>query len=64
MQASDRLAQLDQRFVDIYEAARAKVVERQQQIALIVIRDDDLLVYRHNRALERFPGLMPPLYKR
>jgi hypothetical protein len=64
MQGSDRLANLDQRFVDIYEAARAKVVDRQKQIALIVIQDNDLLLYRHDRALERFPGLMPPLYNK
>jgi hypothetical protein len=38
MQASERLAELDQRFVDIYEAARARTVERQKQIALIVIQ--------------------------
>jgi hypothetical protein len=38
MQASKRLAELDQRFVDIYEAARARIVERQKQIAQIVIQ--------------------------
>jgi hypothetical protein len=64
MPGSEWLASLDQHFVDIYEAARAKVVERQKQIALIVIQDDDLLLYRHGRALERFPGLMPPLYNK
>jgi hypothetical protein len=64
MPGSDRLAHLDQCFVDIYEAARAKVVERQKQIALIVIDDDDLLLYRGDRALERFSGLMPPLYNK
>jgi hypothetical protein len=56
MQASERLAELDQRFVGIYEAARTRIVERQKQIALIVIHDDDLLLYRHDRAMERFPG--------
>ncbi len=56
------MAELDQRFIDIYAAARARIVDRQKQIALIVIRDDDLLLYRHDRALERFPGLIPPLY--
>jgi hypothetical protein len=64
MQASERLAELDQRFVDIYEAARARIVERQKQIALIVIQDDDLLLYRHERPMERFPGLIPPLYNK
>ncbi|MEZ5829471.1 MAG: hypothetical protein R3D01_14330, partial [Hyphomicrobiales bacterium] len=55
---------LDQRFVDIYKATRTKVVERQKQIALIVIQDDDLLFYREGHALERFSGLMPPLYNK
>lgn len=64
MSDSDQLAQLDQHFVDIYEVARAKTVERQKQEALIVIQDDDLLLYRHGHALERFPGLMPPLYNK
>jgi hypothetical protein len=64
MSDSDQLAQLDRRFMDIYEAARARVVERQKHIALIVIQDDDLLLYRHGHALERFPGLMPPLYNK
>jgi chorismate mutase len=64
MDNSDKLAQLDQHFVDIYEAARANVVERQKQVALIVIDNDDLLLYRHGCALERFPGLMPPLYNK
>lgn len=64
MDANEQLAQLDQHFVDIYEAARTKVVERQKHEALIVIQDDDLLFYRTGHALERFPGLMPPLYNK
>jgi len=62
MENRDVLADLDQRFVDIYEATRAKVVERQKEIALIVILNDDLMLYRHDRAMERFTGLRPPLY--
>jgi|GEM_PF-1609948 len=62
MDTRDTLAHLDQRFIDIYEAARAEVMERQREIALIVILDDDLMLYRHERAMERFPGLRPPLY--
>jgi len=64
MEDSDKLAQLDQHFVDIYEVARAKVLERQKHEALIVIQDDDLLFYRTGNALERFSGLMPPLYNK
>jgi hypothetical protein len=56
------LEDLDQRFVAIYEAARAKVLEQQQQKALIVIDDDVLLLYREDHAVQRFPGLRPPLY--
>lgn len=62
MDDSEQLSRLDQRFVDIYEAARTKVVERQKQEALIVIQDDSLMLFRRGRAMERFPGLMPPLY--
>lgn len=62
MDSAEKIAQLDQRFVDIYEATRAQEVERQKQRALIVIQDDDVLLYRHDRAMERFPGLRPPLY--
>lgn len=62
MDRADQLAQLDQRFVDIYEAARGLEVERQKQRALIVMQDDDVLLYRHDRAMERFAGLTPPLY--
>lgn len=62
MNGSEKFSHLDQCFVDIYEAARAKMVERQKQEALIVIQDDDLLLFRRDRVMERFPGLMPPLY--
>ena len=64
MDGSEQLSRLNQRFVDIYEVARAKVVERQKQEALIVIQDDSLLLFRRERAMERFPGLMPPLYNK
>ncbi len=60
MDTADQLAQLDQRFVDIYEAARGLQVERQKERALIVMQDDDVLL--HDRAMERFAGLRPPLY--
>ena len=62
MQGSTRLSQLDQQFVDIYEATRAREVERQKNVALIVIQDDEMMLYRYGRAMERFFGLMPPLY--
>jgi len=64
LDGSEQLSRLNQRFVDIYEVARAKVVERQKQEALIVIQDDSLLLFRRDRAMERFPGLMPPLYNK
>lgn len=56
------LEDLDHHFVDIYEAARAKVLERQKQKALIVIDDDQLLLYRGGHPVETFTGLRPPLY--
>lgn len=45
MENRDALADLDQRFVDIYVATRAKVVERQKEIVLVVILNDDLMFY-------------------
>ncbi|MGA9442065.1 MAG: hypothetical protein WBV18_01355 [Methyloceanibacter sp.] len=46
MENRDVLADLDQRFVDIYLATRAKVVERPKEIALVVILNDDLMFCR------------------
>ena len=45
MENRDALADLDQRFVDIDVATRAKVVERQKEIVLVVILNDDLIFY-------------------
>jgi hypothetical protein len=62
MSDESNLERLDRRFTEIYEAARARVLERQKQRALIVIDDDVLLLYRTGHPVERFPGLRPPLY--
>lgn len=62
MEDREILKDLDQRFVDIYEATRSAVVEGQKEIALIVIDDDDLMLYRHDHPMERFTGLRPPRY--
>ncbi len=62
MSGTDNLDRLDKRFTEIYEAARARVLEGQKQKALIVINDDDLLLFRTGHGVERFPGLRPPLY--
>ena len=58
----ERLERLDRRFVEIYEETRAKVVEQQKETALIVIDGDELLLYRRNHPIQRFPGLQPPPY--
>jgi len=62
MDEDSNLERLDHRFTEIYEAARAKVLEGQKQKALIVIDNDALLLYRTGHAVEKFPGLRPPLY--
>jgi hypothetical protein len=62
MAGSKNIEHLDQCFMNIYEAARARVLHRQKQKALIVIDDDVLLLYRGGRAVEKFPGLRPHLY--
>lgn len=62
MSDTSQLEELDQRFMAIYEAARAKLLDRQKQKALIVIDDDVLLLYRTGHPVQSFPGLRPPLY--
>lgn len=62
MSIESNLQRLDRHFMAIYEAARAKVLERQKQKALIVIDDDVLLLYRTGHPVEEFPGLRPLLY--
>jgi len=62
MGEGSNLERLDLLFTQIYEAARANVLEAQKQKALIVIDDDVLELYRTGHPVERFPGLRPPLY--
>ncbi len=59
---ASNLERLDRLFTQVYEAARARVLEKQKQKALIVIDDDVLLLYRTGHPVEEFPGLRPPLY--
>jgi len=51
----NNLDNLDQHFVAIYEAVRAKVLDRQKQKALIVIDDDTLLLYGAGHPVEASP---------
>ncbi len=60
----EQLEQFDQIFAKIYEGTRARTVEQQQKKALIVIDGDELLLYRRNHPVQRFPGLQPPLYNK
>ena len=62
MDTESNLERLDRHFTAIYEAERARVLQRQMDKALIVIDDDVLLLYRTGHPVERFPGLRPPLY--
>jgi hypothetical protein len=58
------LEQLDDRFTEIYEAARARVVEMQKRKALIVIDYDELRLYYGDGMQQNFPGLETPIYKK
>lgn len=60
----EALQRLDQHFVEIYETARAELVERQERAALIVINGDALLLYRGDQPVQTFSGLEPPLYNK
>jgi hypothetical protein len=59
---SDVLEKLDERFVRIYEAARAERLAHEKRKGLIVVQDDVLLLYRGDEPVRQFTGLEPPLY--
>ncbi|MGI9403218.1 MAG: hypothetical protein ACR2OF_01760 [Hyphomicrobium sp.] len=56
--------QLDDRFIEIYEAARARVVDMQKRKALIVIDHDVLQLYYGDGVEQDFPGLETPIYNK
>jgi len=58
------LQQLDDRFIEIYEAARARVVESQKRKALIVVHRDLLRLYHGDDLSQDFPGLETPIYNK
>ena len=61
---SERLESLDDRFVQIYEAARAELVEHEKRKGLIVIQDDAMLLYHGDAPVRRFSGLESPRYNK
>jgi hypothetical protein len=61
---SEVLQRLDERFVRIYEAARAERVAHEKRKGLIVVHDDVLLLYRGDEPVRQFTGLEPPLYNK
>ena len=61
---ADLLERLDNRFVTIYEAARAERVVHEQRRGLIVVRDDVMLLFRDKEPVRQFTGLEPPLYNK
>jgi hypothetical protein len=61
---TDVLERLDDRFVRIYEAARAERVAHEQRRGLIVVQNDLMLLYRGDQPVREFTGLAPPLYNR
>ena len=58
------LEQLDDRFIAIYEATRARVVEMQKRKALIVIDHDVLRLYYGDGMERDFPGPERPIYNK
>jgi hypothetical protein len=61
---TDVLEKLDDRFVRIYEAARAERVAHEQRKGLIVVQNDLMLLYRNDEPVRQFTGLAPPLYNK
>jgi hypothetical protein len=62
MAGETRLAELDDQFVSIYETARRRLIDDQQARALIVIRDDHMLLYHGDSKPDVMTGLRPALY--
>lgn len=62
MGETERLAELDDRFVDAYEAARQRLVDAQKARALIILHEDEMVFYHGDRAPRTFTGLRPPIY--
>ena len=61
---ADLLERLDNRFVTIYEAARAERLAHEKRKGLIVISEDVLLLYRGDEPVRQFTGLEPPLFNK
>jgi len=64
MSGETRLAELDDRFVRIYEATRRRLLDEQKARALIVVSEDSLLLYRGGGTPRVIAGLRPPLYEK
>jgi hypothetical protein len=62
MTSETRLSELDDQFVSIYEAARRRLLDEQRARALIVIKDDQMLLYHSGGTPDVTTGLRPPLY--
>ena len=64
MTAEDRIAEMDETFVEIYEAVRRRRLDEQMARALIVLHDDTMLFYHGGREPKVITGLRPPLYNK
>ena len=62
MRREERLAELDERFVEIYEAARRRLLDGQKERALLLVNEDYMLFYHGGREPQVITGLRPPLY--
>lgn len=59
-----RLAALDARFIELYEATRRCLLGAQKARALLLVTEDSLYFYHGGRAPEVLGGLRPPLYEK
>ena len=62
MPETDRLEDLNARFIAMYEAARSRLVDAQKRAALLVVEGEEMLFFHGSREPEVIGGLRPPLY--
>lgn len=62
MSTNEKLEQLNNRFIEIYEATRGALIQGQKERVLIVVHGDELLLFRGADTPEVIAGLRPPAY--
>ena len=64
MTSEERLAELDERFVGLYEATRRRLLDEQRARALLIVDEDRMLLFHGGGEPRVLTGLRPPLYEK